>query len=127
VAPRSNWNPLMKDLEQLYDLWLKKAEAAADNKAWIRGVLFGVEVGSNRIAEEIAKPYPAVGAIIADWRRRLIQREETSTQEVVEGVDYGIAQVIECVRRFFESTIPHAPPRRSHMDAANGDQANEIP
>jgi hypothetical protein len=122
-----DWNPLLKDLECLHKLWLKKAAVAADNKAWIRGALFGIEVGSNRIVEEVAKPNPAIGAIIADWRRRLINREETSTQEVVEGVDYGIAQVIECVRRFFESTIPHEPPRRSHTNAANGDQAEEIP
>jgi hypothetical protein len=127
MASQPDWNPLLKNLEQLHKIWLKKAETAADDKARIRGVLFGIEIGSNRIVEEVAKPNAAIAAIIADWRRRLLYKEEAASREVVEGVDYGIKLVIECVVRFYEAAAPRESPPPRQMNPANGDPTEEIP
>ena len=125
MAPLADWAPLLKDLEQLHSLWLTKTDAAPDDKKWRRAVLFGIETGWNRIAEEVAKPNPTVPKIIDDWRRHLSARGEAAGQELVEGVDYGIALVIECVLRFFENRIPQEPPRSRPGTASNVNQAEE--
>ena len=126
MVPHADWNPLLKDLEKLHRLWLTKAEAEANDKRWIRGVLFGIETGWNRIAEEVAKPSPNIGSMIADWRRHLNSTEEAAAQEASRGVDYGIKLVIECVTRFYKRAIPHGPPRSRHAGGANGDQSEEV-
>jgi hypothetical protein len=106
MGPHLDWTALLKDLEQLHTLWLTKAQAAVDDKRWFRGVLFGIETGWNRIAEEIGKPDPNIGSIIANWQQHLNSSKEAAGREVAEGVDYGIELVIECVLRFFESDSP---------------------
>jgi hypothetical protein len=114
VAPYPDWNPLLKDLKQLHSLWLTKAEAPAEDKKWIRGVLFGIQTAWNRIAEELAKPNPTIAEIIADWRQHLSSREQAAGQEVVEGVDYGIELVMSAYSdsssaRFRMSRLPRVP------------------
>src|SRR5215831_20621576 len=121
MATHPDWNLLLKDLEKLHNLWLKMAETTVGDRARIRGVLFGIESGSNRMAEEIAKPNPAIAAVVADWRRHLRHKEEAKGQEVVEGVDHGIELVIECIVRFYESKAPRDPPPTRQTNAANGD------
>jgi hypothetical protein len=119
MAPCTDWTPLLKDLEQLRRTWLTKAEAESDDQKWSRSVLFGIETGLNRIAEEVAKADPRVSTVISDWQRHLRSREDIPGQEVVEGVDHGIKLVIECVRQFFNSTAPKEPPRSDNNP--NGD------
>jgi len=125
MAPLADWAPLLKDLEQLHSLWLTKTDAATEDKEWSHAVLFGIETGWNRIAEEVAKPNPTIRKIIADWQHYLKGREEAAGQELVEGVDYGIALVIECILRFFENRIPQEPPRSRPGTASNVNQAEE--
>ena len=121
----ADWNRLLKDLEQIHTLWLKKTATEVDD-AWIRGVLVGIEVGSNRIAEEIEDPNPAIPAIIADWRKHLNSREEADA-EVIKGVDHGIKLVVECVFRFFEKTSPHEPRRSDPKNGSNGNETKGNP
>jgi hypothetical protein len=126
MGPHPDWNALLKDLEELHSLWLTKAQAAVDDKRWFSGVLFGIETGWNRIAEEVGKPNPNIGSTIVNWRQHLDSRKEAGGQEVVKGVDYGIQLTIDCVRRFFSSTTPHEPRRPAHPSGPNGDQDEEI-
>jgi hypothetical protein len=126
MALNRDWNLLLKYLEQLHNRWLKKAETTADDR-WIRGVLFGIEVGSKRIVEEVANLNPAIPAIIAEWRSHLRSREVVDAQEIIKGVDHGIKLVIDCVFRFFEKTSPDEPLRSDPKNRANGNETEGNP
>ena len=124
MALYADWDPLLKDLRELHNVWLKKVESPGEDEARIRGVVFGIEVGSNRIAEEVAKAKPAIPAIIAAWRDHLKYREEADRREIIKGVDDGIQLVIECVERFYENAIADEV-GRSDPNMTNGDESKD--
>jgi|SRR5579883_843908 len=120
------WDPLLENLRQLHILWLNKANVATDNKARLRGILFGIELGSNRILEELESPHPAIAAIITDWLRRLRQREDANAHEVVDGLDDGIRIVINCVQDFLKTAGTPKSSTPECQDGANGCGPEEV-
>jgi hypothetical protein len=107
---RHDLDSLLAGLNRLHSLWLCKTESAEDKeRAWLSGVVFGIEMGRSRIIEEAAKRNPNIRAVLTDWINQPVCQEIGPGWEGVAGVDYGIRLVIECVCRVLRLAPPEAP------------------
>ena len=113
---KKNWNELLQRMDRLQRSWdAKRIGFKGKGRRWLGGVRLGIESGTNALAEEIAKANPNIVGRLSEWVHDLSTRRKGSVpgQEGIEGVDYGISLVIDCVCEFLN--IP-APPKAPHPE-----------
>ena len=111
---KKNWNELLQRMDRLQRSWdAKRIGVKGKGRMWLGGVRLGIESGRNALAEEIAKANPNIVGRLSEWVHDLSPRRKESVpgQEGIEGVDYGISLVIDCVCEFLNIPAPPKAPR----------------
>ena len=107
---RRNLNHLLEDLESLHIEWKAKSQFEEGGQGlWLAAVIFGIEIGHARIAEEAARSNIDVDRLIARWKHIRKSRPKGPASESLKGVDYGISLVMGCVRRHLNPELPPHP------------------
>jgi hypothetical protein len=108
MSPYSDWiwnlESILEDLHNLQDKWELKVDRleGRGHRLWVRGVLFGIEMGRNRIAEYRMSSPADVNLLLDEWERRSRNRlrEVSEVTESIRGIDFGIRLVIRRVRKY---------------------------
>ena len=108
MSPHSNWNwnfdNILDDLGDLHEKWERKVNRfeVRGYRLWVRGVLFGIEVGQNRIAEYRMRSPQDLDLLLVQWERRSRNRlrEASGVTESTRGIDFGIRLVVRRARRY---------------------------
>src|SRR5258707_1089782 len=115
---------LLEDLRELQTRCERKVDPIQQgcHGLWARGVLFGVEIGRNRIAEYRMRSLGELKALSDDWERISRLKEVSSVAASTRGIDFGIRLVIVRVRRY-SRCLPRpqfryaaSPPADSRLD-----------
>jgi hypothetical protein len=114
MSPHSNWiwilDRLLEDLRNLHEKWGRKVNRLQHRgyRLWVHGVLFGIDMGRNRIAEYRTRSPGELNLLLDEWERRSRNRlrEVSSVTASTRGIDFGIRLVIGRVRRYLQRSAP---------------------
>jgi hypothetical protein len=114
MSPQSNWiwilDHIMEDLRNLHEKCERKVDGLQRKgyRLWVRGVLFGIEMGHSRIAEYRTRSPAELDLLLDEWERRSRNRlrEVSSVSASTRGIDFGICLVIGRARRYLRPPTP---------------------
>jgi hypothetical protein len=114
MSTDSNWiwnfDGLLKDLRDLHEKCDRRICRLDETgyRLWARGVLFGIEMGQNRISEYRMRSPAELTLLLNhwEWRTRKHLREATSVTDSTRGIDFGIHLVITRVRKYLRQSFP---------------------
>jgi hypothetical protein len=122
---------LLRELEKLHEEWGGQRQLMVRGQGmWLPGVHFGIEIGRQKIAEEIASSRMDLHALLRKWKRIRTRERIGPAAEALKGIDFGIRLVIRCVRRYLKRPAQRKPPRsippsRKPSMSANGNNADQ--
>lgn len=100
----ANWKGLLEEIEKLLTEWEgKNAPLLQVGRAWLRGVVAGIEACLKRFAEG-PMTLTKLKALLGELERKSKTKPATKSaeaQQVIEGIDYGARLVIELVCQYF--------------------------
>jgi hypothetical protein len=108
----AGWNDLLDDLEKLQTKWEAKMPDLVERgrAMWLHGVVFGIEIGRRRMAEEEASSLTALDALLDEWESIGKLKANGPAAESIKGIDFGIRLVISPVRRYLNRLARPKPP-----------------
>jgi hypothetical protein len=114
MSPHPNWiwnfDSLLDNLRNLHEKWERSVNRfeLRGYRLWVRGVLFGIEMGRNRIAEYRMGSREDLDLLLVEWERRSRKRlrEVSEVTESTRGIDFGIRLVVGRARRYLQRPAP---------------------
>ena len=106
---------ISKELEKLQLRWEAKTQfKELHGGMWLPAVLFGIEVGRRRIAEEDPADITALDELTSGWYEIMGLEPTGPAKEALKGIDFGIRLVRACVQRYLrqlqEKSVRPKPP-----------------
>ena len=113
---------IVEELARLYEEWEAKTQfKERGDGMWLPGVLFGIEEGRRRVAEEIPSS-GALNRLLGEWKLVRKQKKTGPATESLKGIDFGIRLVIGCVRSYLnqlhETSVRPKPPASANNGKA---------
>src|SRR5262252_2943766 len=114
MSAQSNWiwilDRILEDLRNLHEKWERNVDRLQRRgyRLWVRGVLFGIETGRNRITEYRMRSAAELHLLLSEWERRSRSRlrEVNSATASTRGIDFGVRLVIARVRKYLQRSAP---------------------
>ena len=115
----------LDDLTKLQSRWERKLTNLEQHGRgmWARGVLFGVEIGRARIAEDNPRSLAELRALLSEWEGIRARIGSSRIDETIRGFDFGIRLVIGRVRRFLSTGLDENPARPKPPTLADSGKA----
>lgn len=112
----SNIDLVLEEIAKLQKRWTLRVSAMTQQGrgSWANGVLFGIEIARNRIADDRPKSLSDWDHLLAQWEI-VRQRTQDGTGPAVKGIDFGIGLVIQRI----ENTVRRKAERK-HPGSTNG-------
>jgi hypothetical protein len=114
---------ILEELARLHQKWEAKTRFKELHEGvWLPAVLFGIEVGRHRIAEEIPTDVTALDRLMGEWRLIWKLEKAGPAKEALKGIDFGIRLVSACVQRYLnqlqENSVRPKPPASANNGKA---------
>jgi hypothetical protein len=104
-----SWKSALQQLDSLQMEWeAKVGELVEHGPGWLQGVEAGVQIGRNRIAERAPTSLEQLNVLLNEWESigKTKTRKGNDWQAVLDGIDHGIALVVDLVREHFSLRKP---------------------
>lgn len=124
-----DFNRLLGDLAKLQRRWERKLTNPEQHGpgTWALGVLFGIETGRARIAEDNRRSLAELNALLSEWEGIRAHAEGSLVKETIRGLDYGIRLVIRRSRRFLNPGLDENPARPKPPPTADSGKVRSGP
>ena len=115
---RTQWNALVEDLWRLQRKWEAKKANLVERGRSLRahGIVFGIETGRRRLAEEKASSLSELEALLAEWESIGNLKASGAAAESIKGIDFGIRVVVGRLRRYLKRVARAKPPAVAPFD-----------
>jgi hypothetical protein len=99
---------LLEELGALHQRWANRIGPLERRRRgkWARGVLFGIEIAQNKLAEYAIKSRKKLAAVLTKWERDSRRKVVGGNTPATRGIDYGIRIVADRARRTMQDSRP---------------------